>query len=566
MADFFSNLAGLVLGLGVDVQPRLPPRFAPWPDLSLTSPLAQPLEPVGKPASADMPLFPPSLIAPGHPASDMPLPTFRQLSQVGTGPVPFIQPDLPSMPEAMPETADAEPGDIQQYVAPPLVPAADGSRPEPTMAMPPIDVDQTREALPAPPAQPVVQEQAGGATDVAPGQAIQPADAPVTRLLLAPALEPAMAPEPGPVLQQAGPAQGHPAPATSPLQPASHTQPGDLVPLGYSSPGLARPPADTPVTPLVPAPALEPPTAPEPAPVLQPAGPAQDHPAPATSPLQPASHTQPGYSSPGPANPPAGAPVTPLVPAPALEPPTAPEPAPVLQPAGPAQDHPAPATSPLQPASHSQPGDLVPLGYSSPSQARPPADALVTPLVPAPALEPRVAPEPVPVLQPASPAQGHPAPATSPLQPASHSQPGDLVPLGYSSPGQARNQKAAVQAGRRVDAPPAQPSPQAKPPGGLRNGDGRAGSRIWPGPAEPAIVPAPEAPVADGWPLTAVRPAWSWQRPALPPPPEPPLTVRVTIGRVEVRLAPPEPPPSVQPRQPLRLALSLDEYLKGGEP
>ncbi len=552
MDDFLSNLARQVLGSQPELGPLLPPRFVAWPHLSLASPPAQAPEPVDQPATAETALFPPPLIDPEHPASAMPLPTFRQLSQVGTGPVPSIQPDLPPMPEAMPETANAEPGDIGQYVALPLVPAADGSRPEPTMAMPPIDVGQTRQTLPAPPAQPVVQERAGGATDVAPGQASPPADTPVTPLVPAPALEPPVAPEPAPALQRAGPAQGHPAPAISPLQPASHSQPGDLVPLGYSSPGQASPPADAPVTPLVPAPALEPPTAPEPAPVLQPAGPAQDHQAPATSPLRPASHTQPGdlvplgYSSPGQASPPAGAPVTPLVPALALEPPVVPEPAPALQRAGPAQGHPAPATSPLQPASHSQPGDLVPLGYSSPGQASPPAGAPVTPLVPALALEPPVAPEPVPVLQPAGPAQGHPAPATSPLQPASHSQPGDLVPLGYSSPGQ--------------------PSSQTKPPGGLRNGDGRAGSRIWPGPAEPGIVPAPEAPLADGWPLTAARPAWSRPRPALPPPPELPPTVRVTIGRVEVRLAPPEPPPPVQPRHPLRPALSLDEYLKGGEP
>jgi hypothetical protein len=459
MDDFFSNLARQVLGSQPELGPLLPPRFVAWPDLSLASPPAPAPEPVDQPATADAALFPPPLIAPGQPGSDTPLPTFRQLSQVGSGPGPSIQPDLPSMPEAMPETAGAEPGDIQQYVALPLVPAADGSRPEPTMAMPPIDVGQTCQTLPAPPAQPVVQEQAGGATDVAPGQASQPADAPVTPLVPAPALEPPAAPEPAPVLQPAGPAQDHQAPATSLLQPASHSQPGDLVPLGYSSPGQAGPPTDAPVTPLVPDPALEPAVAPEPAPVLQPAGPAQGHPAPATSPLQPASHSQPGDSSPGQAIQPADTPVTPLVPAPALEPAATPEPAPVLQPTGPVQGHPAPATSPLQPASHTQPG------YSSPGQARP----------------------------------------------------AESLPLSAEGPPAAtRNQKAAVQEGRRVDAPPAQPSPWTRPPAGLRNGDGRADSRIWPGPAEPSIVPAPEAPLADGWPLTAARPACP-RRPSHPP-------------------------------------------------
>jgi hypothetical protein len=554
MDDFFSNLARQVLGSQPELGPLLPPRFAAWPDLSLASPPAQAPEPVDQPATAEAALFPPPLIAPGHPGSDTPLPTFRQLSQVGTGPGPSIQPDLPPIPEHAPETTDAEPGDMGQDVAPPFVPAADGSRPEPTMAMPPIDVGQTRPTLPAPPAQPVVQEQAGGATDVAPGQAIQPADAPVTPLVPAPALEPAVAPEPAPVLQQASPAQGHQAPATSPLQPASHTQPG------YSSPGQASPPADAPVTPLVPAPALEPPVVPEPAPALQPAGPAQGHQAPATSPLQPASHTQPGdlvplgYSSPGQASPPADAPVTPLVPAPALEPAVAPEPVPVLQPAGPAQGHQAPATSPLQPASHTQPGDLVPSGYSSPGQASPPADTPFTPLVPAPALEPAASPEPAPVLQ----RQGTPEAKISvpPSPVAGHGTP---LPAEAAASGRPPAPEVTI-----ASLQPAAPAGDHPPRHRLR--EALADRTGFSTPSEPGIVPAPEAPLADGWPLTAARPAWSRPRPALPPPPEPPPTVRVTIGRVEVRMAPPEPPPPVQPRQPPRLALSLDEYLKGGEP
>jgi hypothetical protein len=80
-----------------------------------------------------------------------------------------------------------------------------------------------------------------------------------------------------------------------------------------------------------------------------------------------------------------------------------------------------------------------------------------------------------------------------------------------------------------------------------------------PAPPEPAIVPVPQPSPAEGWSVATERLA----RPAAGEP-EPLPTVRVTIGRVEVRTAqPPRAPVARRPR-PARQTLSLDAYLKAG--
>ena len=89
-----------------------------------------------------------------------------------------------------------------------------------------------------------------------------------------------------------------------------------------------------------------------------------------------------------------------------------------------------------------------------------------------------------------------------------------------------------------------------------------------PGEVEPYLVmPRPDAfssgPSRDGAPppLAVTR-----QRPSLEVPPAPTAaapTIRVTIGRIEVRAAAPPAPPEPEPTHRPEPALSLDDYLKG---
>jgi hypothetical protein len=161
MADFFSNLARQVLGAESEVQPLLPPRFARWPNVPAASTPAQPPERVDGPARADTALFPPPLIASDHAAIGTPLPTFRQMSQVGSAAGSPIEPDVPPMPRDALETADAEQRDVRQTTDPlPGPPTSTPATPPSSPALP-----ATTEA---PPAQPVVQkEDDGGDADVA---------------------------------------------------------------------------------------------------------------------------------------------------------------------------------------------------------------------------------------------------------------------------------------------------------------------------------------------------------------------------------------------------------------
>jgi hypothetical protein len=577
MLDFFGNLARLVLGLGADVQPRLPPRFTPWPNLPPASPLGQAPEPVDEPATAEATPFPPPLIGPERPAIDAPLPSFRQLSQVGTGPGSPIQQVLPPGPQAMPERADAGQRAMRQ-AAPPAV-------------------GQTREPSLPPPAQPVVGEAEPGEPGPMPNR-------PVTPLVPEPAQESATAPKPAPVLQRVGPAQGHRAPTTSPLQRASPSQAGDMVPLGYASPGQAHPPADARVRPLIHPPALEPPAAPEPAAVLQRQGaPEAELPAP-SSPASTPPQTQPVAGQERTAAPPApggdqstaaladslaAAGSSPEHDRPTLNTPGAPR-----RRAGTAQGDRSASISPLQPASPYQPGDESPgearstgnllqsaeslpaatRDQASTAQATPP-----TPLVHELALELPVTPGPTPVVQRQA------APPASTVTGTSGPRPPAVLPLGERRTGRAEtieplDRRAAEPGFGSVPAPaeaaagltapgPATRPPQPIPATGQRTAGPRRrqvpdAARAVPDSREPAIVPMPEPAPADRLPVTAERPARPAEGQAGPPP-----TVRVTIGRIEVRTAPPPPAPVAQRPEPARPALSLDDYLKagpGGEP
>jgi hypothetical protein len=70
-------------------------------------------------------------------------------------------------------------------------------------------------------------------------------------------------------------------------------------------------------------------------------------------------------------------------------------------------------------------------------------------------------------------------------------------------------------------------------------------------PAPPSVIPAP--------PLTRSVPS-ATKIPASPPGTP---TIRVSIGRVEVRLVAPPAPPSPSPPSQPKPAMSLDEYLRG---
>jgi hypothetical protein len=593
MDDLFSNLARQALGSQPELGPLLPPRFAAWPDLSLARPLAQPAEPVDEPASADMPLFPPPLIDPGHPASDMPLPTFRQLSQVGFGPGPSIQPDVPPGPQDMLETADAGQNDMREAVGMPAGVAADDSLPGAHPATPqPAAIGQATEPLSAPPAtghgRPASGEaERAAATPLKPlGYELAlelpatPGPTPIAQRQGAAAATRAAPPSPAPMPPPAQPvagqgrtgvppvsdsdqstalegplvgiglspdhdrpkisrradaAQGDQSPSISPLQPASPYQPGDLVPLGYLSPGQAGqtegPPlsaegrpgaprdqenqrADTPLRPLVQS------APPGPDPVIQRQGtpavtpnttPAPEAKAPSPSPVASSVATTPGvHPSPGePALPPALAfrettiePLDQLSTAPAAGPE-------ITSGALTFPDQSRPGDAQLKPTVDRQAGES---GRPGEGPIRPSAKQLGpvagrgTPLAAEAAPEVTIAP-----LEPAAPAGGHPPPH--------------------------RLREAPV--------------------------DATAFST----PSEPGISPST---AGRSTPRTGER-AFSRRMPARPEngQAEPLPTVRVTIGRIEVRTAPPPPPPLAPRPRPARTALSLDDYLKagpGGEP
>jgi hypothetical protein len=162
MVDFFSNSARVVLGLGVDVQPRLPPRFAPWPGLPPANGLAGPPAAVGESASL-VGVLPPPLIDPADPAAGAPLPTFQQMSQLRPASGPPVQPSQPAAQDR-PETADFEQADIRQAVATPIPPAVDDAPPSaPPTA--PASSPTSPAAADEPPTPPVIQVEADSDTD-----------------------------------------------------------------------------------------------------------------------------------------------------------------------------------------------------------------------------------------------------------------------------------------------------------------------------------------------------------------------------------------------------------------
>jgi hypothetical protein len=152
MADFFSNLAGQVLGAAPEVGPLLPPRFAPWPGVPPAGVAPRPQELADAPARADAALFPPPLIDPAGPAVDAPLPSLWQMSALEPASGSPVQPDQPPLARDTLETAAFEPGGVRRDAA---TPSAPPSRPTPSMAP-----DE-------PPTPPVLRAQAGGDTDAA---------------------------------------------------------------------------------------------------------------------------------------------------------------------------------------------------------------------------------------------------------------------------------------------------------------------------------------------------------------------------------------------------------------
>ena len=84
MADFFSNLAGQVLGAAAEVRPLLPPRFALWPEL--LQPADAPVPVVNEGAGAVESGFAPPLIDPGSPDIDVPLPDLRRMAGLASAP------------------------------------------------------------------------------------------------------------------------------------------------------------------------------------------------------------------------------------------------------------------------------------------------------------------------------------------------------------------------------------------------------------------------------------------------------------------------------------------------
>jgi hypothetical protein len=592
MDDFFSNLARQVLGSQPELGPLLPPRFAAWPDLSLVSPLAQPAEPVGESASAGIPLFPPPLIDPGHPASDMPLPTFRQLCQVGSGPGPSIQPDVPPGPQDMLETADAGRNDMRQAVGTPAGVAADGSLPGAHPATPqPVTIGQATEPLSAPPAT--------GHDHLAPGQASQPADAPLRPLVHEPVLELPATPGPTPIAQRQGAPEatsvGPPSPASTapqtPPQPGqgrttvlpvsdsdqSTTLEGPLVGIGLS-PDHNRPK------------------------ISRRADAAQGDQSPSISPLQPASPYQPGDLSPGQAGPTEGPPLgaegrpgaprdqesqradTPVRPLVQSGPP---RPDPVIQRQGtpavtpnttPASEAKVPSPSPgastaaTTPGVHPSPGEsAVPPTLAFRETTIEPLDQLSI----APAAGPGITSGALTLPDQSRPRDAQLKPTVD-RQVGESGRPGQ-VPIGPLAKQlglvAGHGTPLAAEAAPEVTIAPLEPATPAgghPPPHKLR--EAPVDATAFSTPSEPSIMPALESPPAEGrsTPRAGER-AFSRRMPARPENGQAELlpTVRVTIGRIEVRTAPP-PPVSVAPRpRPARTALSLDDYLKaglGGEP
>jgi hypothetical protein len=104
MADFFSKLAGQVLGAAPEFWPLLPPRFAPWSGLARAAP--------DRSAQADLFLSP--LIDPGNPHATVPLSNFHYAARPGPAPGPPLQPGQKPLMQEAPETPGFEGGVIHR--------------------------------------------------------------------------------------------------------------------------------------------------------------------------------------------------------------------------------------------------------------------------------------------------------------------------------------------------------------------------------------------------------------------------------------------------------------------
>jgi hypothetical protein len=163
MADFFSNLAGHVLGGAPEVRPLLPPRYASWTGIPPAEVVPRPQEPAETPARADAAPFPLPLIDPDGSAAGATLPTFRQMSKTGLASGFPVRPDWTPIAQDRPETADFEQNDVRQGVALPVRPGVDDVWPSTSSEAPALS--------PTPPAS-VIQAEADSEITAVP--ALQP--------------------------------------------------------------------------------------------------------------------------------------------------------------------------------------------------------------------------------------------------------------------------------------------------------------------------------------------------------------------------------------------------------
>jgi hypothetical protein len=532
MADFFSNLAGQVLGIGAQVGPLLPPRFAPWPELPASGALPHPPAPVDAPASVDAAAFPPPLIAPDHPAIDTPLPTLRQMSQLRSQPGPPVEAAVPPALPGSPETTDAA------HTAPPRPPASRrraAPLPGPPTSTPavPHPGPMSATANEAPPAAPAVQKDGGGGvTDETATVRSVPAPAtdsrPAAGATTAEAGKPPATPSrtaPVSALRSERPAE--PPPAAGPTQPV-RVQAEGAAPLkavgDQATTVRGSQPTHLPVTPADQEGSPEPPpiqsTAPGPKEVIQRQAPAKGVEAP-----PPSTAASPARTAPD---------VHPR-PQELIVPPT------LVSSEAPVKALDQPPTTPavgsqMTPHVLTSPDHATTLGlHDEPAVHRQRAEAHPSGDVPI-----------MPSMTPSSPASGR----------GSHVPPEVTTSVSATMPeATAPPDKLTAPAERHA---PSQTQLEAPDDEGALTGS-----------REPTILPAPEPAPEQVWSIESTTQAEAGvslrQAPARPTAgaPEPAPTVRVTIGRVVVRASPADERPPARRVELPRPPLSLEEYLQG---
>lgn len=108
MTDFFGNLAIQVLSTIPEVKPLSPSRFAPWPGIphiSFTSVLREPANTLEQAEATQLST---ALVDPDNTEVDIPMPTFRQMSELSSTSEPLFQTGSPLVDQPKPETIDFE--------------------------------------------------------------------------------------------------------------------------------------------------------------------------------------------------------------------------------------------------------------------------------------------------------------------------------------------------------------------------------------------------------------------------------------------------------------------------